>query len=203
MLKIESQFRKSKNNIENVFRFWDKCILKASNKWPLLRREYMSSAVNGWTNSPKTLHITQRDFFKLNYLQKDQKIWLRHCRSALNSVSARLPCYLSKHHLKGDFLDIYLTTFFGVRKFKNTSAMRVTFLLKMFKIESKFRKWKKKEIKNVFRFWDNCIWKCLYKLCLLRREYVFVAVSVLRNSPKILHITQRDFFNLNCLHRDQ
>ena len=145
MLKIESQFRKSKNNIENVFRFWDKCILKASNKWPLLRREYMSSAVNGWTNSPKTLHITQRDFFKLNYLQKDQKIWLRHCRSALNSVSARLPCYLSKHHLKGDFLDIYLTTFFGVRKFKNTSAMRVIFLLKMFKIESKFRKWKKKK----------------------------------------------------------
>ena len=40
-----------------------------------------------------------------------------------------------------DFLDIYLTTFFGVRKFKNTSAMRVIFFLEMFKIESKFRKY--------------------------------------------------------------
>ena len=39
-----------------------------------------------------------------------------------------------------DFLDIYLTMFFEENKFKNTSAMRVIFLLKMFNIESKFRK---------------------------------------------------------------
>ena len=43
-----------------------------------------------------------------------------------------------------DFLDIYLTTFFGVRKFKNTSAMRVILFLKIFKIESKFGKLRKK-----------------------------------------------------------
>ena len=34
--------------------------------------------------------------------------------------------------------------FFAVRKFKNTSALRVTFFLKIFQIESKFRKCKKK-----------------------------------------------------------
>ena len=33
------------------------------------------------------------------------------------------------------FLDIYLSTFFRVRKFKNTSAMRVIFFLKMCQIE--------------------------------------------------------------------
>ena len=39
---------------------------------------------------------------------------------------------------------------FGVRKFKNTSAMRVSFFLKMFKIGSKFRKCKKKIAKIFF-----------------------------------------------------
>ena len=42
------------------------------------------------------------------------------------------------------FLDIYLTTFFGVHNFKNISAMRVIFFLKMLKIETKFPKCKKK-----------------------------------------------------------
>ena len=46
----------------------------------------------------------------------------------------------SEHH----FFDIYLTTFSGVHNFKNTSAMRVNFFLKMLQIESKFPKSKKK-----------------------------------------------------------
>ena len=54
------------------------------------------------------------------------------------------PCYLWKGPLKENFLEIYLITFFGVHKLKNISAMRVIFFLKMFKIETKFRKWKKK-----------------------------------------------------------
>ena len=35
--------------------------------------------------------------------------------------------------LNGTILDIYLTTFFGARNFVNTSAMRVSFFLLMFK----------------------------------------------------------------------
>ena len=57
----------------------------------------------------------------------------------MNSVSAHLPCYLSKSPLEEDFLDSYLTRFFGVRKLKNTSALRVMFFVKIFKIASKFR----------------------------------------------------------------
>ena len=49
-----------------------------------------------------------------------------------------------------DFLNIYLTTFLGVRKFKNTSAMRVIFSLKMLKIECKFQKHPKKNIHKMF-----------------------------------------------------
>ena len=48
-----------------------------------------------------------------------------------------------KGPLKRDFLDICLTTSFKVGKFENTSAMRLIVFLKMFKVQSKFKKWKK------------------------------------------------------------
>ena len=62
----------------------------------------------------------------------------------------RLPCSLSMGSLKRDFLDIYITTSFSVRKLENTSAMRVILFLEMFKIESKFRKIKKSIAKTFF-----------------------------------------------------
>ena len=109
---------------------------------------------------------------------------------------------LVKGSMKRDFLHIYLTTFLRVRKFKNTSALRVISFLKNFKIESKFKK-SKKNWENIFRFWVNCIRKCCNKLALLRKRYFSSAVNRLTNSPKILHITKRKFFQLNCGHRDQ
>ena len=199
--KLNRKLENWKRNWDNIFCFWENSIRKCWNKFPLLRREYFLSALNGLTKCPKILHITQRDFFNLNCLQRDRWIWQRCCRSAFNSFSLRLPCHLSKGPLKRDFLDIYLTTSFGVHNFKNASAMRVIFFLEMFKIESKFRKGKKK-LENIFRFWDNCIWKCCYKLPLLRRWCLSSAVNGWRNRAKILHIIQRDFFNRNCLHRD-
>ena len=50
---------------------------------------------------------------------------------------------MSNGPVKRDFLDIYLTTSSGVRKFKYTSTMMVIFFLKMFKSESKLTKCKK------------------------------------------------------------
>ena len=114
-------------------------------------------------------------------------------------------CYLWKGPLKRDFLDIYLTTFFGVPKFKNPSAVRVIFFWKWsnLNINSENAKKKKKHSENTFPFLDNYLWKCCNKLPLLRREYLWSEVSGLNNSPKILHIIKRDFFNLNCPHSDQ
>ena len=138
-------------------------------------------------------HISQTYFLAANSLNEVT------C-SDFNGVSARLPCYLLKNPLKLDFWDIYVTTYFEVHKFKNTSAMRVIFT--SFKIKCKFPQRKKKRRKS-FRLWDNCISICCYKLSLLRREYLSSAVNVLTNSPKILHITMRDFFQLKCLYSDQ
>ena len=76
-------------------------------------------------------------------------------RSDSKSVSGRLRFYLSKGPMRPDFLNIYLTTFFKVRKFKNRSAMRVIFLLKMIKIESKFQKCNKTKKKDKKYFFEK------------------------------------------------
>ena len=59
-----------------------------------------------------------------------------------------------------------------------------------------------RKLEKIFRFWDNCIWKCCNKLALFWREYLSPAVNVLRNSSKILHITKRELFQLNCVPRN-
>ena len=125
--KLNLDFENAKKKLRKGFFFWDMCIWRSSNKLFLGRRKYLSSAVTVLTNNPKTLNITKRDFFQLNCFHSDQEIWYRSCHSDLNSVSSRLPRYLSKGCLKRDFWGIYLKKFVGVRKFKNTSAMRVIF----------------------------------------------------------------------------
>ena len=46
--------------------------------------------------------------------------------------------------------------------------------------------------------WMGCI-----KLSVLGREHLSTALIVLTNSLKILHITKRDFSQLNCVLVDQ
>ena len=56
---------------------------------------------------------------------------------------------------------------------------------------------------KVFCFWDNCIWIGIVKLSLLRTGYFSLAANVLTSSPKIWHVKNRDFFQLNWLGSDQ
>ena len=148
------------------------------------------------------MHITKRDLFQLNWLYSDLKIW-KKCRSLdFNSAWNRLPCCLRKDLPKPDLLDIRLTTSFAVCNFGDTQALGVIFFWKCWKFNLDFRKTEKNREK-VFCFWDNCIWNDCLKGSLFRREYLSLAVIVLTNSPKILHITKRDFFQLICNHSDQ
>ena len=41
---------------------------------PYYKREYLSSAINVLTNSPKNSHITDRDIFQLNLYQNDKNM---------------------------------------------------------------------------------------------------------------------------------
>ena len=76
---------------------------------------------------------------------------------------------------------------------------------KIFKLSSWSFSWKctkfyvdcKNAIKNpgnVSDFWDNGVWTCLENFCELWQEYMWAAVYVLPNSPKISHLTKRDVF---------
>ena len=100
--------------------------------------------------------------------------------------------------IKMGFLDIYLTTVFRAPNFENTSAMRVTFFKKCSKFYRHFENAEKNREKFVV-FRDDCISIGCVKVSLLRREYLWRALSVLKNSPNILLITKRDFFQTQLL----
>ena len=57
---------------ENVFCLWDNCISIGCVKLSLLRREYLSLAVNVLTNCFQILHVTKGDIFRINFLRSDQ-----------------------------------------------------------------------------------------------------------------------------------
>ena len=158
--------------------------------------------MNVLKNSLKILHITRRDFFKLDSFFSHQWVSKRCRRLDLKRVLALLQSCLLKDNVKRRFSSIYLTTFFEVRNFGNTLAMSVIFFSKELKMQCKFQKLRKK-LRKLFDFWDNCIWISCIKLSLLRREYLSLAVNILTKSLKIFHITSRDFFKLNCLRSDR
>ena len=70
--KLTLNLENVKKNSEKIFPFLDQCIWKSCNQFPLLRRECLSSGVNGLTNSPQTLHISHRNFCDPNILHRDQ-----------------------------------------------------------------------------------------------------------------------------------
>ena len=57
----------------------------------------------------------------------------------------------SKGPLKCDFVDIYLTTFFGIRNFGNTSATKVIFFLEVFKFYLHFKN-EERKLRKSFLF---------------------------------------------------
>ena len=56
---------------EKVVYFWDNGVRIGCVNLSLLRREYLSSAVNVLTNTYKALNLSKPDSFRLNYLQND------------------------------------------------------------------------------------------------------------------------------------
>ena len=70
--KFSADFKKAQENWEKVFCFYDNSIWIGWVNLSVLRRKYLSSAVNVLTNSLKILHSTNIDFLQLNYIQSDQ-----------------------------------------------------------------------------------------------------------------------------------
>ena len=70
--KFKVDFENLRKNPEKAFCFWDNYVRNGCVKLSVLRREYLSSAVNVLTNSYKSLRLTKTDFFWLNYVPNDQ-----------------------------------------------------------------------------------------------------------------------------------
>ena len=83
----------------------------------------MESAVNGLTNSAKILALTKRDAFQFYILQNDEKAEQRCSLPDFCSFWDPLTCLLPRNVLKVDQLCIYVSTFFGVKKFPNIKDM--------------------------------------------------------------------------------
>ena len=134
--KFNADLENADRNSEKMFCFWEKGIWIVCFQLCLLIREYLSSAVNALRKSLKNFDVSKGNFFQLNYLHSDHSIWSRCWREDWISVSAHLPCGLSREHLKRDLLDIYLSTSFSVGNFRNSEAMRVIFLRKSSKFNT-------------------------------------------------------------------
>ena len=72
----------------------------------------------------------------------------------------------------------------------------------MFRIWCRLQKWNKK-IEKVVGFKDNCIWIGHDKFTQSRIGYLSLAVNVLRNTPKIEHITKGDIFKIKVSQSDE
>ena len=168
----------------------------------LLRTGYLSSAANVLTSSLKIWHVTKRGLLEHNIAASDQWIWERCCDADFNNARARLPYCLSKHPLKGDLLDIYLTTFSESVTSKIQTIWGSSFFWKCLKFHLDFKDAAKNSGKVLF-LWDNCILIGIVKFFLLRRGYFSLVANVLTSSPKIWHVNKRDFFEHIFLLNDQ
>ena len=102
----------------------------------------------------------RKDIFQHYFPHNDEKIWEKCCRADFSSLWYPLGCWLWNGCLKQGFLEIYLTTWFAVRNFGNTSAIRMIFYFKL-KIWGRFLEWSKK-FRNSFlllgKMYLNWLW---------------------------------------------
>ena len=62
---------------------------------------------------------------------------------------------------------------------------------------------KEKKSAKIVGFKDNCIWIGDHNCTQSRTRYLSLAVNVLRNTPKIEHITKGDIFQVSVSHSDE
>ena len=124
-------------------------------------------------------------------------LWCRFQR-CLGSFSI----FLSRHPLKWDFLDIYLTRFLESVTSKIQNLWGSFLNLKYLKDNLDFENAAKNREK-AFPFLDNCIGIGILNLSLWTTSYSSSTAYVLTSSPKILDVNKRDFFPPKFLGSDQ
>ena len=164
----------------------------------------MLSPISVLGNSLAILHVTNKVFlsqFRLQWSVNTVKVLackFQECLGAFIMLLSEgsLETGLFRHWRNHVFRSLQ------IRKYLSYESHFFFFFGKSWKFQLDFENAAKKSEK-VFCFRHNCIWIGCVKLSLLRREYLPSALSVLGNSLEILHITNRNFLKVNCLHSDQ
>ena len=179
---------------------WDNSIWNGCVKLSLLRREYLSSVVNGLTNSIKILHSTKIDFFAFNYLPSDKGngavVQIATVFVAVYSVSCQRVLW------KRNFQSFIYSPFSENVISEIHRLWGSSFFWKCWKFNVDFKN-AEKNWEKTFGFWDISIWIGCIKLSLLKREYLSSAVNMLTNSFEILHSTKKAFCQLSYFRSDQ
>ena len=115
---------------------------------------------------------------------------------------AGLTYCFSKHPMKRDFLDMYLTTFSGYVTSKIQKLWGWSFFSKCLKFKLNFKN-AVKNFEKFFCFWDNCIWIGIVKYSLWGTRYFSSSANVSTSSPNIFHVKKGDLFQLNLLWRNR
>ena len=103
--------------------------------------------------------------------------WWRCPDEVFNSAWESLPYCLSKHRLKRQFLDSYLTTFLESVTSKIQTLWCLSFFKKCLEINSDLKN-SAKNWENIFCFWDNCIWIGILTLSSLRTSCFSLAANL-------------------------
>ena len=143
------------------------------------------------------------DIFQVRFSQSDRKTWWKCSQSDLTRVWETLTCWLSTGVLKRCFLESGLMKSFTVCNFRNKVATTIIlFFSKCLKFDAYSRNGLKK-FEKVFGFRDHCNWFGDDNFSKSRKGYLSLAVNVLRNTPKIFHITKGDIFQVSFCQSDE
>ena len=114
----------------------------------------------------------------------------------ISTVFEKVYHVLSKGLLKRDFFDFVWLRFSQFLISEIYKLWRSSFFSKYSKFSLNFKNVAKIR-ENWFYFWNNCISISSLKLSLTRTEYLSSGFHVLTDSSKIVHFTNRQFFQLN------
>ena len=146
--------------------------------YSLLQNEYLSSAVNVLTNSPKSLRITNRYISQLYFSPKVMKnlikvlsCWFHKCLGLFNMLTVQecSEAGLFRHFFNHVFRSLQFGTYINYESCFSSNNLKSTV-----NFRNGAKNWE-----NIFSFLDNCIWINYRKNSLLQKKCFPSRVNVL------------------------
>ena len=120
MFKIWNIFKNRVKNSEKAFTFSDTSIRNSCHKFPKLKREFLSVAINVLPNIPKISNINMRDTSKLSFPQSDKENMIKVLCCRFQQCLEYFSIMTVEGCFETGLFRTGLTTSFTVFNFRNT-----------------------------------------------------------------------------------